>query len=178
MNCNSKSKSHSDWRSVSKSWCQAPSGAHDQVFITLWQLRSCFCGAPSLTRGWVCLLYMLLAFASAVFLGSESVGARDHILESQIWASPFRRLLRLAGSRVELHLAVGRQTRRRYSQSRPWCRRGRRNSLHSFKSLRTNAELVVRQSPASKDVNTEAVEAMALEAVIRQPMKTQQTEKI
>jgi hypothetical protein len=30
--------------------------------------RSCFCGAPSLTRGRVCLLYMLLVFASAVFL--------------------------------------------------------------------------------------------------------------
>jgi hypothetical protein len=38
-----------DGRSVSKSWCRAPSGAHDQVFIIVWQLRSCFCGAPSLT---------------------------------------------------------------------------------------------------------------------------------
>jgi hypothetical protein len=27
-----------------QSWCQAPSGAHDWIFITLWQLRSCFCG--------------------------------------------------------------------------------------------------------------------------------------
>jgi hypothetical protein len=43
------------------------------------------CGAPSLTRGRVCLLYMLLALASAVFLGSESLGTRDHILLSQIW---------------------------------------------------------------------------------------------
>jgi hypothetical protein len=42
-------------------------GAHDQqICITIWQLRSCFCGAPSLTRGRVCLLYMLLAFASAL----------------------------------------------------------------------------------------------------------------
>jgi hypothetical protein len=47
-------------------------GAHDQIFITLWQLRSCFCGPPSLTRGRVCLFHMLLALASAVFLGSES----------------------------------------------------------------------------------------------------------
>jgi hypothetical protein len=48
------------------------SGAHDQIFtsITVWQLRSCFCGAPSLTRGRVCLLCMLLALASEVFLGS------------------------------------------------------------------------------------------------------------
>jgi hypothetical protein len=36
-------------QSVSKSWYRAPSGAHDQIFITVWQLRSCFCGAPSLT---------------------------------------------------------------------------------------------------------------------------------
>jgi hypothetical protein len=31
-----------------------------------------------------CLLYMLLALASVVFLGSESLGTRDHILLSQI----------------------------------------------------------------------------------------------
>jgi hypothetical protein len=53
----------------------------------------------SLTRGRVCLLYMLLALASIVFLGSEFLGTRDHILLSQIWDFPFRRLLRLAGSR-------------------------------------------------------------------------------
>jgi hypothetical protein len=36
----------------------------------------------------------------------------------------------------------------------------------------------VSDSPASKGVNTEAEEAMALEAVIRrQPVKTQKTEK-
>jgi hypothetical protein len=34
--------------------------------------------------GRVCLLYMLLAHASVVFLGSESCGTRDHILLSQI----------------------------------------------------------------------------------------------
>jgi hypothetical protein len=37
---------------------------------------------PSLTRGLVCLLYMLLALASTVFLGAESLGSRDHILLS------------------------------------------------------------------------------------------------
>jgi hypothetical protein len=42
---------------------------------------------------------MLLVLASAVFLGSDSLGTRDHILVSQIWGCPFRRLLRLAGSR-------------------------------------------------------------------------------
>jgi hypothetical protein len=52
-----------------------------------------FVGRP-LTRGRVCLLHMLLALASAVFLGSESLGTRDQICDF-----PFRRLLRLAGSR-------------------------------------------------------------------------------
>jgi hypothetical protein len=70
-----------------------------QIFIIVWQLRSCFCGSLSLTRGRVCLLYMLLALSSAVFLGSESLGTRDLILLSQFWDFPFRRLLRLAGSR-------------------------------------------------------------------------------
>jgi hypothetical protein len=33
-----------------------PSGAYDQNFITVTQLRVCWCGALSLTRGWVCRL--------------------------------------------------------------------------------------------------------------------------
>jgi hypothetical protein len=72
----SQSQSHiaTDGQSVNKSWCQAPSGAHDQIFIAVWQLESCFCGAPSLPRGQICLLYMLLALASAVFLGSSPLG--------------------------------------------------------------------------------------------------------
>jgi hypothetical protein len=65
----------------------------------LYYLCDSSCGAPSLTRGRVCLLYVLLALASAVFLGSESLGTLDHILLSQIQDFPFRRLLRLAGSR-------------------------------------------------------------------------------
>jgi hypothetical protein len=98
----SQNQSHiaTDGQSFSKSWCRAPSGAHDQIFITLWQLRSCLCRAPSLARGRVCLLYMLLTLASVVFLGSESLGTRDHILLSQIWDFTFRRLLRLAESRL------------------------------------------------------------------------------
>jgi hypothetical protein len=61
----SPSPSHiaTDGQSVSKSWCRAPSGAHDQIFITVWHLRSCLRGAPSLTRGRVCLKYMMLALA-------------------------------------------------------------------------------------------------------------------
>jgi hypothetical protein len=45
------------------------------------------------------VLYMQLALASAVFLRSESLGTRGHILLSQIWDFPFSRFLRLAGSR-------------------------------------------------------------------------------
>jgi hypothetical protein len=82
--CQSQSHIATDGQSISKSWCRAPSGAHDQIFITLWQLWSCFWGALSLTRGRICLLYMLLALASIVFLESESLGTRDHILLSQI----------------------------------------------------------------------------------------------
>jgi hypothetical protein len=73
-------------------------GPHDQIFFTVWSLKLYFCGAPSLTRGRVCLLYMLLALANAVFLGSEFLGTRDHSLVSQIREFRFRRLLGLAGS--------------------------------------------------------------------------------
>jgi hypothetical protein len=72
-----------------------PSGAYDQIFITVGQLRVCWWGALSLTRGRVCRLQLLLALASAVILESEPLGTRDHILLSQIWDFPFRRLLRL-----------------------------------------------------------------------------------
>jgi hypothetical protein len=63
-----------DGQSISKYWCRAPSGAHDQIFISRRQLRPCFCVAPSLTRGQVCLLYMVLALASVVFLGQSLLG--------------------------------------------------------------------------------------------------------
>jgi hypothetical protein len=77
-----------------------PFAAYDQIFITCMTITVFFsCVTPSLTRGRVWLLYMLLALASAIFLWSESLGTRDHILLSQIWDFPFRRLLRLAGSR-------------------------------------------------------------------------------
>jgi hypothetical protein len=56
----SKPKSRYDWRSISRSvsmsWCWAPSGFHDQMFVTVWRLLLCLCGAPSLTRGQVCRL--------------------------------------------------------------------------------------------------------------------------
>jgi hypothetical protein len=76
-----------------------PSGAYDQIFIIVRQLRVCLYGAFSLTRGLVCRLLFLLVFASAVIFGSEFRGTRDHILHSQIRDFPFRRLLRLSGLR-------------------------------------------------------------------------------
>jgi hypothetical protein len=60
-----------------------PSGAQDQIFITVRELRVCSCGAPSLTRGRVCL-QLPLALARAVNLGPESRGPHGFILLSQI----------------------------------------------------------------------------------------------
>jgi hypothetical protein len=48
-----------------------PSGAQDQIFITLTQLSVCWCGAPALRRGRVCRLQLLLVLARAVTLVSQ-----------------------------------------------------------------------------------------------------------
>jgi hypothetical protein len=79
-----------------------PSGAYDQIFIIVRQLRVRLYGALSLTRGRACRLLLLLALASAVIFGSEFRGTRDHILLSQIRDFPFLRLLRLTGATVEV----------------------------------------------------------------------------
>jgi hypothetical protein len=43
-----------------------PSGAYDQICITVRQLRVCWCRTPSLTRGWVyhlvCTMYSVFTF--------------------------------------------------------------------------------------------------------------------
>jgi hypothetical protein len=88
-----------DSQSASLSWNKATIwGLWPDIYLSL-TITALFLWASSLTRGRVWLLYMLLALTSVVFLGSESLGTRDHILLSQIWDFPFRRLLRLAGSR-------------------------------------------------------------------------------
>jgi hypothetical protein len=80
-----KAKSHCDLRSIN----QEVLVSSPLIFISLWQLRSCFCGVPFLTRGRVSLLYVLLALASVVFLESESLGTRDHIFTVSELTPPF-----------------------------------------------------------------------------------------
>jgi hypothetical protein len=102
ISCWSKSKSHCDRRSVSRSvslGVEPHLGLMTRYLLLFENYAIVFCGAPSLTRGRVCLLYMLLDLSSAAFLGSESLETRDRILLSQIWDFPFSRFLRLAGSR-------------------------------------------------------------------------------
>jgi hypothetical protein len=83
--CNeSESESESyvttDGQSASLSWYKAPiQGLRPYSFSVrnteyVWQLRFWFHGEPSLTRGRVCLLYVPLGFASAVFLGPSPLG--------------------------------------------------------------------------------------------------------
>jgi hypothetical protein len=77
-------------RTVSRPVClgvRQPFGTRDQFFfpflIIFIQLQVCYCGAPFLTRGWVCSFQLLLGLVSAVFLGSESSRTHEHILVSQ-----------------------------------------------------------------------------------------------
>jgi hypothetical protein len=69
-----------------------PSGTRNQFYFLLEiffrQLRVCYFLAPTLTRGRVCNLLLLLFPASAVPLGSESRGTQDHILLSQFLRPP------------------------------------------------------------------------------------------
>jgi hypothetical protein len=84
-------------QSTSLSWNKAPIwGLRPDINYCFTITVLFFCGALSLTRWRVCLLYMLLALASAVLLWSESLCSRDHILLSHIWHFLFRRLPRLA----------------------------------------------------------------------------------
>jgi hypothetical protein len=62
-----------DNQAVSNSRCRAPSGAHDQIFITVWQLYSCFYGAPSLRKArvfYICCWHL----PAQSFSGSSPLG--------------------------------------------------------------------------------------------------------
>jgi hypothetical protein len=96
LSLRSRSQSQSyittDSQSASLSWCQAPIWDPRPIFLLLSliisrQLRVCWCGAPSLTRGLVWSFQLLLGIASAAFLRSESRMTHKHIL-----LSPFLRL--------------------------------------------------------------------------------------
>jgi hypothetical protein len=69
-----------DGQSASLSWYKAPiRGLRPDFFSVrnmeyVWQLRFWFHGEPCLMRGRVCLLYVPLAFASAVFLDPSPLG--------------------------------------------------------------------------------------------------------
>jgi hypothetical protein len=72
---------------VSRAVCNGvrhPSGAYDQIHITVRQLRLCLCGEHSLTRRRVCSLQLPLVLASAVILRFESRRTHDHILMSHL----------------------------------------------------------------------------------------------
>jgi hypothetical protein len=74
------------WQPISSSWRQAP---WDPRPVFFFQPNTCGHSpfvTSTLTRG--CRLQLLLVFASAVILRSESHGTHDHILLSQIRDSP------------------------------------------------------------------------------------------
>jgi hypothetical protein len=87
-----------DGQSASLSWNKAPIWGIRPDFITVRQLRVCWCGALSLTRGRVCRLQLLLV-VNAVILGFEFRGTRYHTLLSKIRDFPLLRLLQPAGLR-------------------------------------------------------------------------------
>jgi hypothetical protein len=81
-----------DSQSASPSWCLEPIWDQWPIFFLLEifcrQLRVCYFVAPSLMRGLVCNLLLLLGLASSVPLGSHSLGTQDHILLSQFLRLP------------------------------------------------------------------------------------------
>jgi hypothetical protein len=87
------SQSHSyfttaDLSRINSSWRQSPWGSRPVIFF---QLNTCGHSpyvTSSLARGWVSRLQLLLTFARAVILKSESSETHDHVLLSQIRDSP------------------------------------------------------------------------------------------
>jgi hypothetical protein len=68
-----------DGQPASLSWNKAPIWGLRPDLDYLWQLRVCWFGAPSLTRGRVCRLQLLLVLASAVIFGSYFT------VSTQVW---------------------------------------------------------------------------------------------
>jgi hypothetical protein len=80
-----------------------PSGAQDRIFITARQLRVCWREAPSLTRGRVCRLQLLLALASVVIFTTYKLWWPFCFLS-------FNTILVMARARVTLRLTVYRHS--------------------------------------------------------------------
>jgi hypothetical protein len=102
LRCQSQSQSYFKTGAIRHSVRLGAELLESQARIFFLKLNNCGHSlyiTSSLTRGWVCLLQLLLNLASATILGSESLGTREHILLSQIRDFPFCRLLRLGGLR-------------------------------------------------------------------------------
>jgi hypothetical protein len=80
----SQSYDTTDGQSVSLSWWKAHLLSKARFLLLSRQLQIRWCGAPSLMKGRVCRLQLLLPLASIVILGTESRGTQDHILLSQV----------------------------------------------------------------------------------------------
>jgi hypothetical protein len=78
------------------------SGSHlEPTTSFVWHWRSSYCGAHSLTRGWVCnlLVQLLLGLITAASLGFKSRRTHDHTLLSHM------RLLQPGGPGPRIYLA-------------------------------------------------------------------------
>jgi hypothetical protein len=73
-----------DGQSASLSWCQAPIWSPWPDFFWVWRLRFCWCGAPSLKRGWDSdlLVQWLLDLVRAFTLASKFRRTHNLILLS------------------------------------------------------------------------------------------------
>jgi hypothetical protein len=69
-----------DSQSASPSWCQAPTWDPRQIFpflslIIFIQLRVCWCGTPSLKKGWVCNLQSNEANSMSRYIATDGLSA-------------------------------------------------------------------------------------------------------
>jgi hypothetical protein len=102
VNCTSESESELVyyWRHIANQFVLAKT-PWDTRPAFIFQLNTCFHNpdvTSTLTRGWTCRLKLLLAFASAVILRSETRRTHDHILLSQI------RVLQLGGPGPRIYI--------------------------------------------------------------------------
>jgi hypothetical protein len=90
LHSQSQSQSYvtTDRQSASLSRCQAPICGLWPDFYYCQRVEALLMWALSRTRERTCRLQLLLALASAVFLGSDSRGTRDHIYSLRFESSP------------------------------------------------------------------------------------------